>query len=48
MNEVLMGEGRCKEGVNKKQVKDIFVSFYGSQLELVVRHGLDEKKVVVL
>jgi hypothetical protein len=48
MNEVLLGEGRCKEGVNKKQVKDIFVSFYGSQLELVLRYGLDEKKLGVL
>lgn len=48
MNEFLLKEGRCKEGVNKKQVKDIFESVYSSQLELVVKHGLDEKKVALL
>jgi hypothetical protein len=30
MNDVLMGEGRCKDVVTKKGVKDIFINIYKS------------------
>lgn len=44
MHECLVQENRVTDLFTKKLVKDIFEKMYTSQLELVIKHTLDEKK----
>lgn len=44
MNEVMLSEKRCQGVVSKRQVKSIFQKMYKSQLEIVIKITLDEKK----
>jgi hypothetical protein len=44
MNELLIAEKRCDGVVTKRQVKLNFIKIYKSQLEIVIKITLDEKK----
>lgn len=44
MNEVLIAENRCDGVVTKRQVKETFIKLYKSQLEIVIKVTMDEKK----
>ena len=44
MNETLKNEKRVQGEVTKRQVKANFIAMYKSQLEIVIKITLDEKK----
>lgn len=48
MNEVLIAEHLCDGVVTKRQLKSNFVKIYKTQLEIVIKITLDEKKKVEL
>jgi len=43
-----MQERQLSETVTKKQLKQIFCEIYKNQLDLILQHGLDEKKQALL
>ena len=48
ITELLMRERQLSETVTKKQLKQIFCEIYKNQLDLILQHGLDEKKQALL
>lgn len=48
MNEGLIAENRCDGVVTKRQVKLTFIKIYKTQLDIVIKITLDEKKKVEL